>query len=213
MPRPKWIEVGRISRPHGVRGEVRVALSSDNPERFMPGAELHARPGRAGVAGPRLREQMRLTIENVRGDDDFPIVAFEEIPDRDKAEAFGGYILEVPAEDLPELGEDEFYPFDLIGLEVRDLSGSVLGRVSDAVESPAQSILAVALRAGGEALVPFVKAAVPTIALEDGYLVIDPDLASVSAGAAGEERGVPQGAAGEEPGSASGAAGEEPGRG
>ena len=40
MPRPEWIEVGRISRPHGVHGEVRVRLDSDNPERFMPGVTL-----------------------------------------------------------------------------------------------------------------------------------------------------------------------------
>lgn len=180
MSRPEWIEVGRISRPHGVHGEVRVALSSDNPERFVPGATLHARPGRRGVAGPRLREQVRLTIGSVRGDDDFPIVAFEEIPDRGKAEAFGGYILEVSAQDLPELEEDEFYPFDLIGLEARDPSGSVLGRVTDALESPAHAILVIALPAGGEALVPFVQPAVPALDPNRGFLVVEPAFVSTS---------------------------------
>jgi 16S rRNA processing protein RimM len=184
MPRPEWIEVGRISRPHGVHGEVRVVLSSDNPERFVAGAVLHARPGRGGVAGPRLREQTSLTIESVRGEDDFPIVAFAEIPGRDKAEAFSGYVLEVRAADLPVLDEDEFYPFDLIDLEVRDPSGAVLGRVGDALESPAHAILSVILNDGGEALVPFVQAAVPTIDLEAGYLIMDPGLASVSRPAA-----------------------------
>jgi 16S rRNA processing protein RimM len=186
MPRPEWIEVGRISRPHGVHGEVRVALSSDNPERFAPGVTLHARPGRRGVAGARLPEQVRLTIASVRGDDGFPIVAFEEIPDRDKAEAFGGYVLEVSGADLPELEEGEFYPFDLIGLEARDTSGAVLGRVTDALESPAHAILVVALDGGGEALVPFVMAAVPTVEPEAAYLVIDPEFASVAPGAAGQ---------------------------
>jgi 16S rRNA processing protein RimM len=182
MPRPKWIEVGRISRPHGVSGEVRVSLSSDNPERFLEGATLHARPGRMGVAGPRLSEQVRLTVESVRGDEGFPIVAFREIADRDKAEAFSGYVLEIRSSQLPELDEDEFYPFDLIDLEARDPSGSVMGRVTDALESPAHAILIVSLDAGGEALVPFVKAAVPEVAVEAGYLVIDPTLASVAGG-------------------------------
>ena len=50
MPRPEWIEVGRISRPHGVHGEVRVSLSSDNPERFVPGADA-ARAARAHRRG------------------------------------------------------------------------------------------------------------------------------------------------------------------
>jgi 16S rRNA processing protein RimM len=180
MPRPEWIEVGRISRPHGVHGEVRVALDSDNPERFLPGAELHARPGRVGVAGTRLREQVVLTIDSVRGDDGFPIVAFEEISSRDKAEAFAGYILEVPVDDLPELDDDEFYHFDLIGLEARDPAGSVLGRVADVLDSAAHAILVVKLAAGGEALVPFVAIAVPTVALDEGYLAIDLAMASIT---------------------------------
>jgi 16S rRNA processing protein RimM len=198
MSRPEWIEVGRISRPHGVHGEVRVALSSDNPERFVPGAELHARPGRRGVAGARLREQVRLTIESVRGDDDFPIVAFQEIPDRDKAEAFSGYVLEIEGTQLPELEEDEFYPFDLIGLEALDPSGSVMGRVTDALESAAHAILVVALPRGGEALAPFVKAAVPTVDLEAGYLVVDPAFVSLAGKAAAEFDG--QDELGEAPG-------------
>ena len=146
----------------------------------MEGATLHARPGRLGVAGPRLPEQVRLTIGSIRGDEGFPIVAFHEIADRDKAEAFSGYVLEIRSSQLPDLDEDEFYPFDLIDLEARDLSGSVMGRVTDALESPAHAILIVALAAGGEALVPFVSAAVPEVAVEAGYLVIDTALASVS---------------------------------
>ncbi len=187
MPRPEWIEVGRISRPHGVHGEVRMSLSSDNPERFQPGAQLHARPGRTGVAGSRLLEQLPLTVESVRGDEAFPIVAFREIEDRGRAEALGGYVLEVRSEDLPELDEDEFYPFDLTGLDARDPSGSVMGRIVDALDSPAHAILVVSLKAGGEALVPFVRAAVPVVAMEAGYLVVDPEFVSISGAPSGEQ--------------------------
>ncbi len=182
MPRPEWIEVGRISRPHGVHGEVRVSLDSDNPERFAPGATLHARPGRMGVAGARLPEQVRLTVESVRGNEGFPIVAFREISGRDGAEAYGGYVLEVRSSQLPELDADEFYPFDLMDLEARDPSGSPVGRVVDALDSPAHAILVVSLEAGGEALVPFVKAAVPEVEVAAGYLVVDPEFISLSGG-------------------------------
>jgi 16S rRNA processing protein RimM len=180
MPRPEWIEVGRISRPHGVHGEVRVALSSDNPERFVAGVKLHARPGRAGIAGSRLQEQVPLTIDSVRGDDDFPIVAFSEIADRGRAEAFCGYALEIRSSDLPELDDDEYYPFDLIGIEARDSTGSVLGPIGDVLESPAHAILVVSLRSGGEALVPFIMAAVPVVDLKEGYLVVDTEFASLA---------------------------------
>jgi 16S rRNA processing protein RimM len=173
MARPEWIEVGRISRAHGVHGEVRIVPDSDNPERFVPGAVFQARPARVGIAGPRLQEQVRLTIDAVRGDDDFPIVAFLEVEDRDAAEALRGYLLEVHSSELPELPEDEFYPFDLEGLQVRDSQGDVVGRVVDVVESPAHPILVISTGEGPERMVPFVMVAVPTVALEEGYLVVE----------------------------------------
>ena len=193
MPRPEWIEVGRISRPHGVHGEVRVSLSSDNPERFVPGAQFHARPGRTGLAGSRLPEQVSLTIASVRGDEVFPIVAFLGIDNRGRAEALGGYLLEIRCDDLPELEEDEFYPFDLIGLEARDPSGSAMGRVTDALDSPAHAILVVSLPTGGEALVPFVLAAVPVVAMEAGYLVVDPEFVSTTGVPSGNRQAGAQG--------------------
>jgi 16S rRNA processing protein RimM len=177
MPRPEWIEVGRVSRPHGVRGEVRVLPSSDNPERFAPASVFYARPDRPGVAGPRLREQVRLTITTVRGCEDFPIVGFREVADRDAAEALVGHVLEIRSNQLPELDEDEFYPFDLIGLEARDEAGTVVGPVTDVLENPAHELLVIATMtdaAGApvELLVPFVLAAVPTVSVAEGYLVV-----------------------------------------
>lgn len=187
MPRPEWIEVGRISRAHGVRGEVRVVPDSDNPERFAPGSVMHARPARAGIAGPHAQAQVRLTVEGVRGDDEFPIVAFVEVGDRGAAEALRGYVLEVRSSQLPELAQDEYYPFDLTGLEVRDPQGRVTGRVAEIVESPAHAILVVSLVSRGERMVPFVHDAVPLVALSKGYLVIDPGF--LADGTDGVDRG------------------------
>jgi 16S rRNA processing protein RimM len=126
---------------------------------------------------------MRLTISTVRGDEGFPILKFGEVADRESAEALRGYVLEIRSSELPELDEDEFYPFDLIGLEVHDESGATIGRVTDVVDSPAHPLLVVT---GGsysrdtasdptlpsEELVPFVSAAVPVVALDSGYLVV-----------------------------------------
>lgn len=183
MARPEWIEVGRVSRAHGVRGEVRVLSSTDNPERLAPGAVLYARPERLGIAGAGRQERTPLTIEGVRGDGEFPIVAFSEVVDRTDAEALRGSILEIKADELPELDEGEFYPFDLIGLAVRDLAGAKLGVVTDAMETPGHALLAVRLEdktdaaadKGREVLVPFVEEAVPTISLAEGYLVVSAD--------------------------------------
>jgi len=118
--------------------------------------------------------QLQLTIAGVRGDDDFPIVAFAEVGSRDAAEALRGYVLEIPSSQLPELDDDEYYPFDLAGLEARDPQGRVVGRVAEVVESPAHAILVVSLGPGCEAMVPFVHDAVPVVAVSEGHLVIEP---------------------------------------
>jgi 16S rRNA processing protein RimM len=164
-----------------------VTPASDNPERFSLGSVLFARPGRQGMAGRPFREKVRLTIGGVRGEGGFPIVGFTEVADRDGAEALRGYVLEVPASQLPELDDDEFYPFDLEGLEVRDPQGHVAGRVAEVIESPAHPILVISLASGDEDLVPFVEAAVPAVDVGAGYLMVD---AAFLAGREGEdERG------------------------
>ena len=180
MPRPDWIEIGRISRAHGVQGEVRVISVSDNPDRFSEGSVMFARPQRLGMARPRSGERVALTVQSIRGTDDFPIVAFEQVDSREAAEAVRGYVLEVEASQLPALEPDEFYPFDLVGLKVRTTDGVDVGCVADVVESPAHALLVVAVEAGPgpnspkahEVLVPFVGVAVPTVDLESGYLEV-----------------------------------------
>ena len=167
---------------------------SDNPERFAAGSVMFARPQRLGVAKSKSGERLRLTVECIRGTDDFPIVAFQQVDSREAAEALRGYVLEVEGSQLPELEPDEFYPFDLVGLEVRTPDGSVVGTLADVVESPAHALLAVELMAAivdgaghsgatlspdevpkaAEVLVPFVSEAVPTVDLDSGFVEILP---------------------------------------
>jgi 16S rRNA processing protein RimM len=184
MARPEWIEVGRVSRPHGVRGEVRVIPDSDNPERFADGSVLYARPARSRFARADGVERSRLTIDTVRGEPAFPIVAFLGIADRETAEGLRGFILEVPGKELPVLVSDEFYPFDLEGLAVKDPQGSVVGRIKEVIDSPAHPLLAIDLDSGCEVLVPFVLAAVLDVDLSEGYVVVAPGFLELPGGSA-----------------------------
>jgi 16S rRNA processing protein RimM len=174
MARPEWIEVGRVSRPHGIGGEVRIMPDCDNPERFAEGSVLYARPARSGLAAGRCAERAQLTVDSVRGEPEFPIVAFAETKDRESAEGLRGFILEVPGDELPMLAADEYYPFELKGLVVKDPKGVEVGRVTELVDSPAHPLLVVRLDAGGEVLVPFVLAAVPDVVVGEGYLIVEP---------------------------------------
>ncbi|RBY82097.1 ribosome maturation factor RimM [Geodermatophilus sp. TF02-6] len=159
------VVVGRIGRPHGVRGEVTVEVRTDEPDlRFAPGAVLRTEPAERGpltVAGRRWhREVLLLQIEGVDS--------------REAAETLRDTELHVPVVELPVLDDpDVFYDHQLVGLTARSLDGSVLGEVV-AVRHEGADLLVVRRGEGGELLVPFVTAIVPTVDLAGGCLVVDP---------------------------------------
>lgn len=166
--------MGRVSRAHGIKGEVRVVVTTDNPERFVPGAVVYAGRARSGLREAPDGGRSELRIEQVRGMEDTPIVAFAGVTTREAAESLRGCVLQVHSRDLPALEEGEYYSFDLEGLAVRSLDdGEVLGRVTELLESPAHDLLVVGLARGGELLVPFTHEVVPVVSLPEGYLVVD----------------------------------------
>ncbi|MBZ5733166.1 ribosome maturation factor RimM [Nocardioides sp. TRM66260-LWL] len=160
--------VGRVGKPHGIRGEVTVDVRTDEPERrFAPGAVLRAEPGRGVAAAPRS-----LTVESRRWHQQTLLVAFAEIPDRTAAEAARGLVLhaQVDPEERPA-DPEEFYDHQLIGLAVHDVDGTPLGTVASLVHG-AQDLLVIDTTDGREALVPFVSALVPEVDLDAGRVVV-----------------------------------------
>jgi 16S rRNA processing protein RimM len=161
------LTVGRIGRPHGLRGEVTVDIRTDDPkERFAPGASLQT-----DARGP-------LTVASYRVISGLNVIRFEGFDDRNAAETLRGTLLVVEAEALPELeDENEYYDHQLIGLAVQ-LVGSPesIGEVTDLMHLPSNDVLVVktALAATGEVLIPFVAAVVPTVDVTAGFLTVDP---------------------------------------
>ncbi len=165
--------VGRIGKPHGLRGEVSVVVRTDEPDdRFAEGAVLHAGPPRAGGEGADPVPEV-LTVTGRRWHQGRLLVTFAEVPDRNAAEAARGTVLHVrlPPDASPE-DPDEFYAHQLVGLEVHDEQGVRLGEVVRLVPGAAQDLLAVRTEDGREALVPFVAALVPEVDLAGGRIVV-----------------------------------------
>jgi 16S rRNA processing protein RimM len=163
------VVVGRIGRPHGLRGDVTVDVRTDEPERrFAPGARLRAEP-RAGSAS-RLAA---LTVTSARWHSSVLLVTFEELTDRTTAEAARGILLHatIAADESPE-DPEEFYDHQLVDLAAYDVDGAPLGTVVGLVHGSAQDLLRVATPDGREALVPFVKALVPEVDVAGGRVVI-----------------------------------------
>ena len=160
------LQVGRVTRPHGVRGEVMVEVRTDEPEqRFAVGATL--RTDREAPAA--------LTVETVRPHQGRLIVGFTGVADRDAAETLRGTLLHVDSESVPAPEHpDEFHDRQLVGLAVVTPAGERLGEVARVDHAPAADLLVVARPDGRTALVPFVKAIVPEVDLPGGRVVVDP---------------------------------------
>ncbi|WP_131738015.1 ribosome maturation factor RimM [Actinomadura roseirufa] len=156
--------VGRIGRPHGVRGEITLDVRTDEPEtRFAAGTEIATDPA---AAGP-------LTIERARWHSGRLLVRFAGIDDRDAAEELRGVWLVVAPDDItPSADPDDFHDQELIGLAVVTTDGADVGRVAE-VRHHGQDLLVVR-GTGGDTLVPFVAALVPEVDVPGGRLVIDP---------------------------------------
>jgi 16S rRNA processing protein RimM len=117
----------------------------------------------------------KLTIETVRPHQDKLLVTFEEIFDRDEAEAMKGVLLCVDSDDIAPLDDpDEFRDHELVGLSAVSPGGEVLGTVARIDHAPASDLLVLARPGGGTALVPFVKAIVPVVDVPGGKVVVDP---------------------------------------
>jgi 16S rRNA processing protein RimM len=158
--------VGRIGRPHGIRGDVVVSVRTDEPEaRFAAGARLDTDPP---AKGP-------LTVGGTRWHSGELIVRFKGIRDRTAASELGGTWLSVEAETLAPLDDpDEFRDHELVGLSVRTAEGAVIGEVTDVLHH-GQDLLAIrADGSGAEILVPFVRAIVTEVNVAGGTLVIAP---------------------------------------
>jgi 16S rRNA processing protein RimM len=159
--------VGRVGRPHGVRGGVTVDVHTDDPDiRFAVGSVLTTEPP---AAGP-------LTVESVRWHSGRLLVVFAGIADRTQAESLRGTWLTMDSSEVtsPE-DPDEFYDHELVGLAVVTTSGEPVGVVTD-VRHHGQDLLVIqpAESHRDGLLVPFVAAIVPEIDVAAGRLVIDP---------------------------------------
>lgn len=158
------ILVGRVIKPHGIRGEVVVEPETDNPDRFSPGARLWL--------GPSMAPH---TVDGARLHGGRWVVALLGIDTRDRAEALRGQEVVVDSSELPELETDSFWIHDLVGCRLERPDGEVLGTVEDVVISPrgGHDWLRLDEGPGGGRLVPMLRHWLVRVDLEAGTIVMD----------------------------------------
>ena len=161
--------VGRITRAHGVKGEMAVLPLSQVASRFESGSHLFV-----GEQGDRP-----VTVSSSRPHRQRVLLSFEEVTDRTEAERLRGEFLFVPASSAPELPEGEYWAHELIGCEAVTESGRSLGTIREVIHTPANDVWA-ADGEQGEVLIPALK---DVVALVDvaGKRIVAKDVPGLTA--------------------------------
>ena len=157
----EFIVIGEITKPHGVRGEMRVKPHTDEPERFSWLAQVYV-----GETSPRLMD-----VEKARLHQGMVLLKLTAVNDRTAADALRGEWLMVPEADALPLEEDEYYLFQLEGLAVETAEGEALGILTRVIETGANNVFVVQ-GDEGELLLPDIADVVQEIDFENGRMVV-----------------------------------------
>ena len=142
------LQVGIITSTHGVRGEVKVYPTTDDPRRFRRLKEVVLDTG---------KEKMNLEIEGVKFFKQFVILKFKGLDNINDIEKYRQKSLYVTRKNEVRLQRDEYFIADLIGLKVQDEDGKELGTVKDVIETGANDVYEVEMADGKSLLLPAIK--------------------------------------------------------
>lgn len=168
QPEPRYLAIGRILRPHGVRGELRAEILTDYPDRLQ---DAFAQSLRTLYVGKTHRS---FTLTNVRFHQGAMLLTFKECTTRDEADALRGALVEIPMEDAVPLEEDEYYHFQLVGMQVETEEGEVLGEIVEVFTAPGANDVFVVHGSRGEILIPAIEDVVISLDVEAERVVIRP---------------------------------------
>lgn len=157
------LKVGVITTTHGVRGEVKVYPTTDEPERFL---ELDY------VLLDTGRELRKLEIKNVKFFKNLVILKFKGVDNINDIEKYKGRDLWIPRKEGQELEEDEYYIADLLGMSVVLEDGQEFGTLKDVMETGANDVYIIDSAEHDEVLLPAIKECILDVDLEKNVMTI-----------------------------------------
>ena len=151
------LRIGVVTRPHGLRGEVKVFPTTSDPERFKS-CDL--------VFLVTKKEVLELHVESVKYFKKQVILKFKEFSKVEDVEAFHQCDLMVDREDAIELGEGEYFLYDAIGCRVVSDEGAEIGEIKDVLETGANPVFVIKTDAGKEVLFPVIDECILSVDTE-----------------------------------------------
>ena len=159
--REEWGALCKLIRPQGVKGKVRGMLLTDVLENFQ----------RPWIYWIRDEEKRQLYIDDVRFQSGAVIFKFRGVDDRDAARDLVGGTLEIPLQELVPLGPDEYYHFQLTGMDVYTEDGEHLGVLEEIMETGGHDVYVVRMKEQ-EVLLPAVKQVILEVSLDRKRMIV-----------------------------------------
>lgn len=163
MQQEAYLQVGVITSTHGIRGEVKVFPTTDDPARFQTLENVILDTG---------KEQIPLQIEGVKYFKQFVILKFKGIDNINDIEKYRKMPLLVAREDALPLAEDEYYMADILGMQVVTEDGAPFGTLKDVMETGANDVYVIDTSSHGEVLVPAIKDCILDVNVEEKKMTI-----------------------------------------
>lgn len=163
--RPKFVSIGIIGKPHGVKGSIIVVPITDELEQFKTLTTISIKDQKG--------ERQAFAFEWINIKSNSIILKLEGINDRNQALSLKGLYLDKYFDENEQLPADEYYIFDLIGLKVITMDNTCLGEVVDVLTLPANDVYIVSDGAK-EYFIPAIKDVIKKIDLEEQYILIEP---------------------------------------
>lgn len=157
------LQVGGIASTHGVRGEVKVFPTTDDPQRFRDLKTVKLDTGKG---------YLDLEIESVKFFKQFVILKFKGFDNINDVEKYKQRGLWITRDQAVECEEDEYFIADLIGLSVVDEAGEELGQVKDVMPTGANDVYVIEMKDGQEVLLPAIKQCVLDVNMQDRVMKV-----------------------------------------
>jgi 16S rRNA processing protein RimM len=162
-PELRYLAIGQVARPHGLRGELSVTVLTEFPERFKDMDRVYL---------GNEQEAEAYHLESYRWHKPSILLKLAGIDDRTQAEQVRGLLVQVPIEEAVPLPEGSYYLYELIGLEVLTTAGEVLGTLTDVIETGANDVYVVKGE-GKEVLLPAIPDVIKSVNLKEGRVVVE----------------------------------------
>lgn len=158
---PEFLVVGKLGRPHGVRGEIVMDVYTEFPERLAPGVTV--------LVGPHYQPlQISKTRPHSRG----MLLGFEGYQSREEIAELRNMLVQVRTADRPELPEGDYYHHQLLGLRVIEENGVGIGSITAIINTGANDVYVIQSESGEEVLIPAIESVVKDIDLENNQVTI-----------------------------------------